>query len=103
MHAGQLMTQCWLAERRAIEKAQGRNRAVEGGGAHAVLIEVDLEIAQVVRRRRLRRPSKKGQEPIDVTKIVMRALLAKMTDGHVFQQPLTEGDDGLRAHGKAPV
>jgi hypothetical protein len=43
------------------------------------------------------------QELIDVTQIVVLALLATMADGHVFQEALTQRGGGFRAHKEAPV
>jgi hypothetical protein len=66
-----------LVERHRKEEAQGRDRAVDARRLHAALHLMQLEAAQVLRCRRVRRAANEGRKGSDIANIVVARLLAE--------------------------
>jgi hypothetical protein len=81
-------------ERHGEEEAQRRNRAVDGGRLHAALDLMDLEAADVLGRRRIRRPLEEGGEAPDEADVIALRLFPQATPGHVFEHAPTQQCDG---------
>lgn len=65
------------AVERVGEEAQRRHNAVHGRHGNAVTLLPDLEPAQVIRCRRVRRSAKEACEPPDIADVVALRLLAE--------------------------
>jgi hypothetical protein len=65
---------------------------------------VDLEAAQIVRRRRIGRAAQKSRQAPDMPDIVMLRMRAETPHHHIVLHPLTQWVDGClrdsRIHGK---
>jgi hypothetical protein len=80
-------------ERHGEEKAERRHRAVDGGWLYAALGLVDLEPANVLGRRRIRRPPEEGGEAAHITDVVALRLRSQATHRHVFEHALSQSTD----------
>lgn len=102
----QLARQVGSVDRVGEEEAQGRNDAVPGRHGNTVVLLPDLEPAQIIRRRRIRRAAQKACEPSDIAQVVALRLLAEPAQGHVVDEPLAQRADrcieNRMGHGRAP-
>jgi len=64
------------------------------GGCMPGLRLVQLEAAQILHCRRIRRPADEGRERPDVPNVVTARLLVEAAHGHVLNHPLAERADG---------
>src|SRR5712691_2396625 len=64
---------------------------------------MQLEAAQILASRRIRRTAEKGCERPDVPDIVVARLLDEVAHGHVFDHAPAQRADGLLTHRGAPV
>ncbi|GGC06497.1 hypothetical protein GCM10011494_26380 [Novosphingobium endophyticum] len=69
-HRHQAPCQIAPPERHRVQEAQGRNRAIDGARTGAALVLVDLEIAQILRRRRVGRTAEVGGKAPDVADVL---------------------------------
>ena len=65
---------------------------------HAALGQMQLEAAQVLRRRRVGRAAEEAGEGLDVADIVVAGLLAELAHRHVLEHAAAKVADGLLAH-----
>lgn len=93
-HDGEPPGQVRPIQRHGEEEAQGRDRAVDARWLHAGLGLVQLEAAQILRRRRARRPADEGRERPDVPNVIAAGLLVEAAHGHVLDHALAERADG---------
>src|SRR5271169_551152 len=70
-------------ERHGEKEAQGRDRAVDARRLYAALRLVQLEAAQILRRRRVGRAADEGRERPHVANVVVARVLVEAADGHV--------------------
>src|SRR5216683_3185534 len=77
-------------KRRREEEAQGRDRVVDARRLHAALPLVQLEAAQILRRRRIGGPADKGRERPHVPNVVVARLLGEAAHHHVFDHARTQ-------------
>ncbi len=102
----ELARQVRAVDRVGEEEAQRRHNAVHGRHGNAVILLPDLEPAQVIRCRRVRRSAKEACEPPDIADVVALRLLAEPAHGHVVNQPLAQRTDrcieNRMGHGQAP-
>src|SRR6266850_3747167 len=66
------------------EETQGRDRTVDAWWLHAGLRLVQLEAAQILRRRRVGRPADEGCERPHVANVVIARLLSEVAYPHVL-------------------
>ena len=71
-------------ERHGEEETQGRDRTVDARWLHAGLRLVQLEAAQILRRRRVGRPADEGCERPHVANVVIARLLSEAAYPHVL-------------------
>jgi hypothetical protein len=76
-------------ERHAEKEAQGRDRAVDARRLHAALRLVQLEAAQILRRRAIGRPANEGRKRPDIPNVVVARLLAEAAHAHVLDHART--------------
>jgi hypothetical protein len=81
-------------ERDGEEETQGRDRAVDAWRLHAGLRLVQLEAAQILRRRRVGRPANEGRECPHIANIVVARLLGEAAHPHVLDHARPQRADG---------
>jgi len=77
-------------ERHRKEEAQGRDRAVDARRLHAALRLIQLEAAQILRCRRVRRAANEARKCPDVANVVVARLLAEAAHSHVLDHARTQ-------------
>ena len=95
-HDGEPPRQIRPVERHREEEAQGRDRAVDARRLHAALRLVQLEEAQLFRRRRVGRPADEGRECPHVPDIIAPRVLIETAHAHVFDHARPQRADGPR-------
>src|SRR5262249_5018301 len=75
------------------KKAQRRDRTVDAWRPHAGLRLVELETAQILRHRCIRRPADQGRECAHVANVVAARLLAEATHAHVLDHARPQRTD----------
>jgi hypothetical protein len=83
-HDGKPARQVRSVERHREEEAQCCNCAVDAWRLHADLRLVQLEAAQVFRRRRVGRPADEGREGAHMADIIAPRVILEATHAHVF-------------------
>jgi ABC-2 type transport system ATP-binding protein len=83
-----------LLERHGEEEAQRRNGAVDGGRLHPALALVNLKPANILGRRRIRRPSKEGREAANKANILVLRIRSQAAHRHIFEHALPQRADG---------
>ena len=68
--------------------------AVHGRHRHAGLALLDLEPAQILRRRGIGRAPEEGREAPDIADVVALRLAAEMPHVHIVDQALAQRADG---------
>ena len=74
---------------RAEQKPQRHDPRVERWWRHLRIGHVKLICAQIVRRRRIRRPLQKSSKVLDCPNVGFLRLVTHPVDTHVFHHPLT--------------
>lgn len=81
-------------KRHREEGAQSRYRAIDALRLHATLGLMDLEVADILRGRGIRRPLEERGEAPHGTHIVTLRIVAQAAHGHVFEHALAQRTDG---------
>ena len=68
------------------------------GGCTPVAGQMQLERAQLFRRRRVGRPAEESRQPLDGSDVLALRIGRELADAHVFEHPLAQRTDGLLAH-----
>ncbi len=89
----QLARQIRAVERLGEEEAQRRHDAVHGRHGNAVLLLLDLEPAQVVGGRRIRRSPEEACQPSDIAEVV--ALRLRAENRRMFMSSISRWRSGL--------
>ena len=82
-------------ERHREKETQRRDRAIDARWLHATLRLVDLEAADILGRRCIRRTPEKRREAPHEPDVVALCILAQATHGHVFEHVLPQRAYGL--------
>src|ERR1700722_11793577 len=81
------------------EEPQRRHDAVHGRRRHTGLALLDLELAHVIGRRRVRRAPQERREASDIANVVVLCRSREPAHVHVVDQTLTQWADGSSANG----
>jgi hypothetical protein len=92
-HDGEPPRKVRPVERHGEEEAQRRDRTVDAWRPHASLRLVQLETAQILRRRCVGRPANEGRERAHVANVVVARLFAEATHAHVIDHARTQRTD----------
>ena len=88
------------------EEAQRRHDAVHGRHRNAGIALLDLEPAQIIRRRRIGRAAQEGREAPDIANVVALRLSREPAHVHIVDQPLAQradrGIENRMGHRQAP-
>jgi hypothetical protein len=95
-HDGEPPRQIRPVERYREKEAQGRDRAVDARRPQAALRLVQLEEAEVFRRRRVGRPADEGREGPHVADIIAARVVLEAAHAHVFDHAHPQRTDGPR-------
>ena len=95
-HDGESACQIRPVKRHREEKAQRRDRAVDARRLQAALRLVQLEEAQLFRRRGVGRPADEGRKCPHLADIIAARVLLEAAHAHVFDHARPQRIDGLR-------
>jgi hypothetical protein len=87
----------WPVERHSEEEPQRRHGRVDGRWPHAGLGQMQLEQAQLFRRRDIGGAIEKDREPLDGTDVLALRIGREPAHAHVFEHALTQRADGRLA------
>src|ERR1700721_2941294 len=85
------------------QKPHPGHDAVAIADAHAGLRQVQLKQADVLGCRRVRGSLQKRRKPLAAVDVAPPRVRSELARGHIFDHPLAQRADGIRAHRKAPI